>query len=176
MNSAYYAEKVPQYWEDIKEGKRKLMKLENVHKQICYDLKKFDVEKVGAYNMSFDNRSTKNDNRKILGLYWFFPKRIEFFDIWTMACSSILRHKNYIKWALKNGCVSPSGNIKTSAEVAYQYLTKNLNFEESHTGLEDVNIEKEIYYAVLRSGMYYQDKIIGCPWRIPQEYREEFGL
>lgn len=31
------------------------------------------------------------------------------------------------------------------AEVIYRYLTGNIDFIESHTGLEDVMIEKEIF-------------------------------
>lgn len=176
MSSAYYAEKVPQYWEDIKSGKRKMMKYNNIRFQILKDLKEFDCNKVGAYNMRFDDRATKNDAKKILNLWWFFPKRVQFFDIWTMACTSILRSKRFIDWALKNNCVSPSGNIRTNAETAYQYITKNLDFTESHTGLEDVEIEKEIFFAVLRSRMIYEENIIGSPWRIPQEYYAELYL
>ena len=32
-----------------------------------------------------------------------------------------------------------------TAEVIYRYLTQNLDFEEEHTGLEDVRIERKIF-------------------------------
>ena len=32
-----------------------------------------------------------------------------------------------------------------TAEVIYRFITSDLTFEESHTGLEDVEIENEIY-------------------------------
>ena len=31
-----------------------------------------------------------------------------------------------------------------TAEIIYRFITRNLDFEEAHTGLEDVMIEKEI--------------------------------
>ena len=161
MNSAYYAKKVPQYWEDLKAGRREMKRI-----------------MVGAYNMAFDKRATNNGIRyNTYSFYrWFFPYGTEFFDIWNMACSSFLRSKHFIKWALKNGFVSDAGNIKASAEVAYRYITKNVDFEESHTGLEDVEIETEIFFKVLRCKMKYDSTIIGAPWRIVQNARKEFGF
>lgn len=43
-----------------------------------------------------------------------------------------------------------SGNRpRLTAEILYRYLTNNVDFVESHTGLEDVMIEKEIFKACL---------------------------
>ena len=178
MGSAYYAKKVPQYWEDIKSGKRELKSLVNIRKQIHADFKEYDVKKVGAYNMSFDKRATNNDIRFVTCslIRWFFPYGVEFFDIWNMACTSFLRSKNFIKWAIKNNFVSPAGNIQTSAEVAYRYISKNVDFIESHTGLEDVEIETAIFFKVLNCNMSFDSRVVGHPWRVVQEYREEFGL
>ena len=36
MESAYFIEKVPQYWKDIKNGKRKLKRLYNIRKELDY--------------------------------------------------------------------------------------------------------------------------------------------
>lgn len=178
MSSAYYAKKVPQYWEDIKSGKRIMKRITTIKKIVAEDMKKYNCTKVGAYNMGFDKRAVNNGIRyNTYSFYrWFFPFGTEYFCIWNMACTSILRSKNYIKWALKNGFVSDAGNIKTSAEIAYKYITKNVDFVESHTGLEDVVIETEIFFKVLRSRMNYDSSVAYSPWRIVQEYREEFGL
>ena len=37
------------------------------------------------------------------------------------------------------------GRPQLKAETLYRYMTNNKNFVESHTGLEDVMIEKEIF-------------------------------
>lgn len=173
MSNAYFAEKVPQYWEGIKNGTRVMKSVCNIRKQIFADMKKYHVSKVGAYNMGFDNRATKNDIRYISGsmIRWFFPYGTELFCIWNMACTSILNTKKYVKFALDNGFVSACGNVQTSAEIAYRYLTNQVDFVESHTGLEDVKIEVAIMLAVLRSEMEYSDKINSACWQKVQKTR-----
>lgn len=174
MAGAYYAEKIPQYWDDIKIGNRRLMRICNIRRIICRDLRKHNVKLIGAYNMGFDRRAVKNDIRFITASYlrWFFPYDMEYFDIWTMACTSILQTEDYIQFALTNGLVSAKGNILTSAEAVYKYLRQDINFTESHTGLEDVRIEKDIYFAVKRSGMDYKDNISpNCWMKVKKYYR-----
>ena len=174
MKGAYYAEKIPHYWDDLKAGNRIMKSICNIRKIISADMKKYNISKVGAYNMGFDNRATRNDVRYISGslIKWFFPYGTEFFCIWHMACTSILNTENYVQFALENGFVSEHNNIQTSAEVAYRYLTNKTNFIESHTGLEDVKIEIEIMLAVLRSGMEYKENIYSACWQIVQRKRQ----
>lgn len=178
MKGAYYAKKIPQYWEDLKAGKREMKRITTIKKIVADDFKKYGITKVGAYNMGFDKRAVNNGIRyNTYSFYrWFFPYGTELFDIWNGACSSFLRSKHYIKWALKNGFVSDKGNILTSAEVAYKYITKDLDFEEEHTGLEDVRIETEILMKIFRSKMKADFSVKGCPWRIVQNYRKRFEM
>ena len=178
MSSAYYAKKCPKYWADLKAGTREMKRITSIRRIVAQDLKNTDCHKIAAYNMGFDKRATNNGIRyNTQSFYrWFFPYGIEYIDIWHMACSSILRSKWYIKWAIKNGYVSEAGNIKTSAEIVYRYITKNNDFVESHTGLEDVKIETAIYFKILHSRMNYDDSVVGFPWRIVQAKRHEFGL
>lgn len=175
MKNAYFSEKIPQYWDDIKAGNRIIKSICNIRKILRSDMEKYNVTKVGAYNMGFDNRATRNDVRYISGslVKWFFPYETNFFCIWNMACTSILNTESYINFALENGFVSEKNNIQTSAEIAYRYLTSNTDFVESHTGLEDVKIEIEIMLAVLRSGMKYNDKIYSACWQTVQRKRKE---
>ena len=41
------------------------------------------------------------------------------------------------------------GKPKFTAEVIYKFITGDVDFEERHTGLEDVKIEKEIFLYCL---------------------------
>jgi len=175
MAQAYFADKIPQYWEEIKVGKRKVKGIFDIRREVINDMKRFDVHKVGAYNMNFDKRATNNDVRYISGSFWrwFFPYGTEFFCIWNMACTSILNTKDFADFAVKNGFVSECGNIRTSAEIAYRYITGKTDFEEAHTGLEDVKIEREIFLSVLRSGMEYNDKPYSACWRKVQHWLSE---
>ena len=178
MTSAYYAEKVPKYWEDIKAGSRQLKKLLNIRKIIWADMKEFNCYTIGAYNMGFDKKATNNNTRFITAsfLRWFFPYKSEYFCIWNMACSSILCTPAYINFCKRYGFISPAGNIQTSAEVVYKYITNNPNYKECHTGLEDVRIEKEIYIKVLDSGMKFDSSISFNCWRKVQKFRKEYEL
>lgn len=175
MQTAYYAEKIPSYWEDIKSGKRELKTFFNVRKQLFEDMKKYNIKKVGAYNMGFDKRALNNDIRYITKSYlrWFFPYGTEFFCIWHMACTSILNRPSYIKFALENDFVSESGNIQTSAECAYRYLTKDPEFIENHTGLEDVLIEVAIMAHCYRQHKKFDNSINTSCWRKVQTARKK---
>lgn len=154
MASAYFAEKIPQYWEDIKARKRIMRKLLNIRKELWNCLKTYGIKQVCAYNMGFDKRASVNDIRFITGsfLRWFFPFGTEFICIWHMACTSFLNTSDFVQFAKENGFVSEAGNIQTSAEVAYRFLTGQIDFIESHTGLEDVEIETAILMNCLKTG------------------------
>ena len=173
MKGAYYADKIPAYWEEIKQGDRKLASIQTIRRIILKDLKTYSVTKVGAYNMGFDRRSTNNDVRYLTKSFirWFFPYNVEFFCIWHMACSSILKTEEYISFALENGFVSTKGNILTNAEVVYKFITKDLEFAECHTGLEDVRIEVTIYKTVLESGLEFDDSVNSACWTKVQKAR-----
>lgn len=175
MQTAYYAVKIPQYWEDIKSGKRQLKSFYFIRRQIKEDMKNYNITKVGAYNMGFDKRALNNDARYITKsfLRWFFPHGTEYFCIWNMACDTILNRPSYIKFAIKNGFVSEKGNIQTSAECAYKYLTKDTDFAECHTGLEDVLIEVAIMAYCYRQHKKFDNSINSSCWRKVQKARKQ---
>lgn len=174
MQNAYFAEKIPQYWEQIKEGKRTLKKLLNIRRILWADMREYNAYKVGAYNMGFDKRATNNDARFITCSFirWFFPYNTEYFCIWNMACSSILKTPAFINYAERNGFISDCGNVQTSAEIAYRFITNNTDFIEEHTGLEDVDIERQIYMRIIKSGLDFDDSISYNCWRKVQVYRK----
>ena len=178
MQSAYYAEKIPQYWEDIKRGKRELKSTWTIRKIMCQDIKDYKIKKVGAYNMAFDKRALNNLMRYVSKsfLRWWFPFGIEYFCIWSMACQVILNRKSYIDFAIKNGLISDANNIQTSAECAYKYIKKLVDFKENHTGLEDVEIEVDIMAECYRQHKKMDKKINTACWRLVQQKRKELDL
>lgn len=178
MKSAYFAEKIPHYWEDIKNGTREIKSIFNIRKQIKEDMKKYRIKKVGAYNMAFDKRALNNVIRycsKSL-IRWFFPFGTEFFCIWSMACQVLLNSTSYIKFALQNGLESEAGNIQTSAEACYKFLTNSVDFTEEHTGLEDVRIEIDIMAKCFSTHKKMDKNINTSCWRLPQKKRKELNL
>jgi hypothetical protein len=178
MQSAYFAEKIPQYWEDIKQGKREVRTLLQIRKTLHKDMKDFKVKKVGAYNMGFDKRALNNITRYATKSWcrWFFPFGTEYFCIWNMACQVILNSSSYVKYALKYNLVSEKDNLLTSAECCYRFLKKNIDFLESHTGLEDVEIEIEIMAKCFSTHKKMNKEIYSACWRLPQRKRKELEL
>ena len=178
MASAYYANKIPSYWEDIKSGKRVIKTLWNVHKEFKADIEKYNIKKIGAYNMGFDKRALNNLMRYVSKSWcrWWFPYEIEFFDIWNCACDLLLARRSYINFALENGFVSDKGNILTSAECAYRYIVNDVNFEEEHKGLEDVRIEVEILAKCYKQHKKMDTTLNSACWRKVQTKRKELEL
>ena len=148
MQSAYYANKIPKYWNDIKAGVRKLTSLYNIRKHMMYLIKKYNIKEVYAHNMRFDLGALNNTQRwetKSKFRYWF-PKNLLICDTLKMARDVILPMSSYRKFCEEHGFMT---NHKTprpqmKAEILYRFITKDVDFVESHTGLEDVMIEKEI--------------------------------
>ena len=178
MQSAYYAEKIPSYQKELKEGLRKLARLYTVRKTILEDMEKYNITEVYAYNMNFDKRALNNDlsftteNR----YRYFFPYGTEFKCIWNMACDCLMSRPSFIKFAEKNNFISEKGNLLTNAEVCYKYITKNIDFKEQHTGLEDVLIETAIMAYCYKQHKKFDTVPYSVCWRKVQRKRKEIEL
>ena len=154
MTSAYYAEKVPNYWKDIKKGKRKLVKFETAWRIFKQDLKKYDIKAVFAHNARFDLNALNKTARYLTGSKkrFFFPKRIEIWDTLKMARNTIGRTEEYTTFCIEHDFLTkhrvPQNRL--TAEILWRFISGDIDFEESHTGLEDVQIEKEIFLFCLK--------------------------
>ena len=130
----------------------------------------YNTNIVCAYNCFFDRNALTTTVRFISksAVRWFFPYGTEFYCIWHMACQTICQQKSYLRFCLENGFYSESGNCKTSAEIVWAYLTQTPEFEEKHTGLEDVKIEIEIMAHCFRQHKSMDRGINRLCWRLPQ--------
>jgi hypothetical protein len=171
MESAYYAEKIPRYKVDIEAGTRTVVPFETARAELIRLLLKYNVEVIGAYNWAFDRRALWNTRKILSGQKYFLPyslKGLEELCIWSFACEVIFTQKTFQKVATEKLWVTETGNFKTSAEFAYRYITGIHNFEESHTGLEDVEIEVAIMAKCFAQHKKHDSGVLGNPWRIPQ--------
>ena len=178
MKSAYFAEKIPQYWEDIKNGTREIKSIYKIRKEVKDLMSKYNVKKVGAYNMGFDKRALNNVMRYTTKSFcrWFFPFGTEFFCIWHLATQTLLQQKTFFKMAEKNGWFSEKGNLLTNAEVTYNYIKKMSDFKEEHKGLEDVRIEIEIMAHCFRQHKKMNTNINTSCWRLVQKAYKEYKV
>jgi hypothetical protein len=166
MKSAYYAEKIPQYKIDLFKGRRRIATFWQIQTYVRYLIAKYGITVWLAYNARFDRNALNNTLQFLTNgrEKYFFPYSIDCQCIWCMAKDTICRQKAYKRFCLENGYLTKNGSLKTSAEVVYKYLTFDKNFEECHTGLEDVIIETEIFSRVLRQHKkmrrHYWDKAV----------------
>lgn len=152
MESAYFADKIPQYWDDIKSGKRILCSFYNVRKAIKDVMKRFDIDTIIAHNSRFDYRSTNTTQRYLSKskYRYFFPYGTKVLDTLKMAREIFGNDTAYIDYCTNNEHLTTNGKPRLTAEILYRYLTNDKDFTESHTALEDVLIEKEIFAECLR--------------------------
>ena len=178
MKSAYYAKKIPLYEIGLKEKRFKMVTLMTAYKKVREVMKKYNINTVCAYNANFDRNALNTTLRYVTKskMRWFFPFGTKFNCIWSMACDTIYQQKTFIKEALKNNWLSESGNIKTSAEIGYRYMTNSTEFEENHTGLEDVEIECKIMALCIRQHKKMNRNINRMCWRKPTQKMKELGL
>lgn len=175
MQSAYYADKLPQYFEGIKSGEWTVKRFFNIRKEILELMEDYRICGVCAYNINFDIRALNCTMGRLFGRYSanFWRKDTRFLDIWTMACNSLLCQPSYDARAYKNGWVSDKGNVMTSAEKAYAHLIRSNDYEERHTALEDSIIETEILIKCFKMRVKSFEPVAN-PWRIPQPPFREY--
>ena len=154
MASAYYAEKIPQYWEDIKFGERKLAKAKTIRSALADVCRRWNIKILVAHNARFDYRSTNCTQRYITcsKYRYFLPYGVELWDTLKMAREAF-NDEAYDTFCYKNDYLTKRGCKRYTAEILYRFISDNNDFIEAHTGLEDVMIEKEIFVECLRRGV-----------------------
>lgn len=163
MSVAYFADKREQYWKEIKQGKRQLRRfktIKHIFRDVC---KQYNISIIVAHNARFDYNSLNLTQRWLTSSKWryFFPFGIEFWDTLKMAREVMKNNKQYSEFCHENGFITKNGQKQFTAEVLYRFLTNDIDFVESHTGLEDVLIEKEILTYCLK----IKPEIDGALWK-----------
>ena len=155
MSSAYFADKIPQYWADIKSGKRKLRRFKTIRHILRDVVAQYGIKYIVAHNASFDYRSLNYTQRLLTSSRWryFFPWGIEIWDTLKMARECFGSDEDYKAFCHENGFVTSRNQCRYTAEVIYRYLTNDIEFEEEHTGLADCLIEKEILAYCIANGI-----------------------
>lgn len=161
MKTSYYADKLPQYYEEIRNGKRKVVSLYEARQILANVMKKYETNIFVAHNARFDDNALKVTERYTTKskYRYFLPFGTEVWDTMKMANDTICKQKTYKKFCEENGYLTKNGQVRKTAEILYRYITKNNNFTESHTGLEDVMIEKEILAHCFRQHKAMRKKL-----------------
>ena len=168
MKSVYYSEKLPQYHKDIAVGKRKVISwcyLENIFTAL---ISKWNITAVVAHNARFDvnalNHTATYFNNGIKK--YVFPYDMPIWCTLTMARQIFWNKPTYKDFCDKYSLYTPARHqMSLTAENLYRFITRDYDFKESHTGLEDVMIEKEILIYMLRQKKkirktYYKERAV----------------
>ena len=153
MRNAYYADKMPQYLAEMRMGKRKILNTWQIYRLFHEMCQKYDIKGIIAHNAFFDvnalNATMRYQTKS--RVRWFLPWGLKVIDTLAMARNTFAKDPEYVAWCVENGYMT-NHNVprpRLTAEILYRYITGQEDFTESHTGLEDVEIEKEIYLKCL---------------------------
>jgi len=191
MSSAYYAVKIPKYYQGLESITAPFGVIIHELRQI---LEAYNVSVASAYNLTFDLRAMVNTYMELIGkkfgtkMIWkktstgkFCPdmeemfkktvlkKELELLCIWSYACEVVLSSRNFQKVAEEENWLTEKGNYLTNAEVTYRYLTGDFAFEETHTALNDSEIETFILFECERKKKAHKAGILFHPWRLVQK-------
>ena len=166
MRTAYYGDKVfTEYMPRYRRGEIDIKPWAEIAAEMRRDALEYGVNTLAAYNANFDLRVMRQTNRMLGGQPILPPvKRL---CIWHFVCRTLFQSATFRRWAIERGYVSDAGNIRTSAEIAYRYLTGDWDFVESHTALHDAQIEAEILTRCFAQRKRIPDNLLPrSPWRL----------
>lgn len=153
MFSTFSATKYPTYLERIKTDKRyKSESVKDIAQDLTRVINRYNIKIMVAHNGNFDKCAIARlceefgTNNPI--------NKIDLLD--TMELSKIITFsKEYANYCIENkdiknslnesAFITNSGRVRTTAQAIYSFITKNPQFQEAHTGLEDIDIEIEIF-------------------------------
>ena len=161
MESAYFADKIPTYWKEIKEGSRTLTSFNNIMWTLRHIMKENNITKVYAYNCRFDYLALATTQRYLTKSKYrfFFPYGTEFHDILALSRHTFKKIKKYREFCEENNYLTQNNSNRYTAEIVAQYLFDK-NFTEEHTALADCEIEYKIFMECEKlDGFNYETKM-----------------
>ena len=67
-----------------------------------------------------------------------------------MSNDVIVPMKMYKRFCEKNGYLTKAGKPRKTAEILYRYIINDTTYIEEHKGLQDVDIERQIFAYCVR--------------------------
>lgn len=153
MLSTFSATKYPTYFEKLENDKRyKTCSAKDIATDIKKIIDRYNIKIMVAHNGNFDKQAMERLFNEFGTDNPF--ENIDLLD--TMELSKVITYsKDYVNFCienknvlneLKNSCfITNSGRVRTTAQAIYCYIINDTEFKEAHTGLEDIDIEIEIF-------------------------------
>ena len=150
-----YKKKRKKYISLMRGKKAKQTKFGHALRGLKADIKNYNVEGWGAYNVSFDTNAMKFMCDYFELNYPF--EELNKFDIEGMA-NTIHATNDYQTMCANYGGITPAGFVSTNAENTYRFVSDDIEFIEEHTSLEDCKIELDILNKSLELGSTFEDR------------------
>ena len=155
MQEAYYADKIPQYLEDMRMHRREILNIWEAYFQFRAICKRHGIKCVVAHNSRFD-MTTLNASLRYLTKSrkrYFLPYGVKVVDSLKVAKKVLGDSNDYIAFCKENDYMTSHATPRPryTAEVLYRYFTGDTTFSEEHTGLADVKIESMIFTRCLEA-------------------------
>ena len=110
----------------------------------------FEQKQKFACDKIAQGKEYKNDNFDEQH-FIFRGKKYKMFDLWGLSCEHLLNNDEYKNLCKANEWFSPSKKyFSTNAERTFAYITKNHDFEEAHTAIDDAEIESIIFEKIVK--------------------------
>lgn len=107
---------------------------------------------VYAYNATFDRNAIIKTCKALQSQFTetFTSSAVfdKWRDLWAWASNTILYKKSFIDFCEVNSLTTEKGYCSTSAETTLKFLKNDLDYVESHTALDDIEDEFQIYLAI----------------------------
>jgi len=163
--SDFYSE----YTKDYETARKteKVLEWSEISASIAETIRTYKVTTISAYNLQFDYKAIKytddmfNKKRHLSKV--LDQKSKALLCIYNLACETILNTDEYRNFCEEHNYFTEKGNYKTSAEIAYRFITGETEYDEKHTALSDSEDEKQILEYIcthvkketLKYGLFY---------------------
>lgn len=164
MATAYYADKFVGYLDRLNDNEIVAAPFAEILTAFDKCVEKYGIKTLCAYNLNFDLRAMSNTCDWLFENRNWYKGELEKLCIMCAACD-VLYGKRYIKMCRENGWETEKGNIKTSAECGYRYVSGDMDFTEEHRGLDDCEIEAQILAAIFKLHKKFDGTPKGFPFR-----------
>jgi DNA polymerase III alpha subunit (gram-positive type) len=153
MYSTFSATKYPSYFDKLENDKRyKTCSVKDMAQNLTKIINRYNIKIIVAHNGTFDQNAiariceefgTQNPIEKLDLLDTMeISKVITFSKDYADFC---ITNKDRLNSINESAFITNSGRVRTTAQAIYSFITNNPQFEEAHTGLEDIDIEIEIF-------------------------------
>ena len=121
----------------------------NIIQALKEDIEEYNVKFICAHNARFDYNALNKTERYLTKSKYRFaiPYGITWFDTMKMAKQVIATMPTYRKFCEENGYMTKhkTPRPRLTAEIIFRFISKDNDFIEEHMGLEDVDIERQIF-------------------------------